>query len=527
MKRIAIILTVLLITTTIIAFFIPTNVSAGTESNPEITDAPGDANDDERPAEGSVDWLDILAVWFSDISDSTFRITMKIKSISSLEGGTDYATRWDFEGIRYYAWMDIDKELNVNFAYGDHAGGSYTKFGDTTGEWLGGTPAYIKINVPKNGVGSPGANNTLEKPDAITHRDNKYAATPGTIHGVDFTATGRNYTFPYIIDTDGDGIPNNEDPDDDNDGYSDLVEIAEGTDPLNANSKPADNDNDYIPDSTDPDDDNDGMPDNWENTYGLNPFVNDASEDPDNDNLTNLKEYQHNTDPTNPDTDGDGLTDGEEVVTYGTDPTKPDTDGDGYNDKVDYYPLDASKHAQEEITDGGVEKTGFSSVILIIAVAIIIVIGLVGAATIKRKHKKEKLLLKKPTVIDEIFLMYRDGRLIKHFTRRLKPDMDEDILAGMLTAVQDFVKDSFKGEEGILDEMKFGEMKVLIGRGKHIIIAAVILGEEAEPLRPQIANTIKHIEWKYQNILKKWDGNLENVRPLYKHMEDLIAGKYK
>ena len=158
MKRIAIILTALLITTTIIAFFIPTNASAGAENNPEIIDASGDANDDEQPAGGSVDHLDILAAWFSDISDSTFRITMKIKSISSLEDGTDYATLWDFEGIKYYAWMKIDSDGNVNFVYGYHDEGYYTKLGDTTGEWVSGAPAYIKINVSKNGVGSPEAN---------------------------------------------------------------------------------------------------------------------------------------------------------------------------------------------------------------------------------------------------------------------------------------------------------------------------------------------------------------------------------
>ena len=39
-------------------------------------------------------------------------------------------------------------------------------------------------------------------------------------------------------DTDGDGIGDNADTDDDNDGYSDPEEVAEGTDPLDANSAP-------------------------------------------------------------------------------------------------------------------------------------------------------------------------------------------------------------------------------------------------------------------------------------------------
>ena len=39
-------------------------------------------------------------------------------------------------------------------------------------------------------------------------------------------------------------------------------------------------------------------------------------------------------DPTKLDTDGDGLTDGQEVNTFGSSPSLADTDGDGANDKL-------------------------------------------------------------------------------------------------------------------------------------------------------------------------------------------------
>lgn len=49
--------------------------------------------------------------------------------------------------------------------------------------------------------------------------------------------------------------------------------------------------------------------------------------DPDHDGLTNLEEYQHNTDPNNPDSDGDGLADGDEVHVFGYSPTSKDSSG--------------------------------------------------------------------------------------------------------------------------------------------------------------------------------------------------------
>ncbi len=68
------------------------------------------------------------------------------------------------------------------------------------------------------------------------------------------------------------------------------------------------------------DTDGDGIPDAWEVAHGLNPNNPiDAFEDPDRDDLTNLQEFQHGTDPHKADTDGDGIPDGLEVA-EGTNP---------------------------------------------------------------------------------------------------------------------------------------------------------------------------------------------------------------
>ena len=57
-------------------------------------------------------------------------------------------------------------------------------------------------------------------------------------------------------------------------------------------------DNDGIPDATDPDDDNDGMTDVWEMENGLNSLnASDATLDADNDNHNNLAEFNAGSDP--------------------------------------------------------------------------------------------------------------------------------------------------------------------------------------------------------------------------------------
>ncbi|MDI6708583.1 MAG: CARDB domain-containing protein [Candidatus Thermoplasmatota archaeon] len=132
-------------------------------------------------------------------------------------------------------------------------------------------------------------------------------------------------------------------------------------------------------------------------------------------------------------------------------------------------------------------------------------------------------VIRKTAKIDEIFLLYEDGRLIKHFTRRLRPYRDEDILAGMLTAVSGFVKDVFKGEPGMLEEMKFGELKFIIGGGKYIIIAAVLVGKRGvELVKREITKVIAEIERKYEQVLVDWDGDLAKVIPVSKEVEKLL-----
>ena len=163
-------------------------------------------------------------------------------------------------------------------------------------------------------------------------------------------------------DSDGDGIGDNADTDDDNDNWSDTIELACGTSPTNSADKPIDSDNDGDPDCLDPDDDNDGYLD----TEDLFPFDNqewadndldgigdNADTDDDNDQYLDQDEIDCLTDPfdststpddfdkdlipdcIDPNDDNDSCPDTEDEF-----PLDPefcqDTDGDGIDDRFDF-----------------------------------------------------------------------------------------------------------------------------------------------------------------------------------------------
>ncbi len=167
-------------------------------------------------------------------------------------------------------------------------------------------------------------------------------------------------------------------------------------------------------------------------------------------------------------------------------------------------------------SEGG-EETPISSSLIF---SIVLVVGSISAgATFVVMNRR------KP-VIDEVFFLHRSGELIRHYTRRMKPDVDSDILSGMLVAVQDFVSDTFKFRKGELNQLKFGEYRIAIIRCKNAILAAVTAGPEPKKLESQLREVCKEIETKLGGKLEKWSGMPDELSDADDIVKKLIIDKY-
>ena len=134
------------------------------------------------------------------------------------------------------------------------------------------------------------------------------------------------------LDTDSDGIGNNKDTDDDNDGINDLNDKFPAT--------MDDADNDGLSAELDPDDDNDGYNDiidafpHDENEYldtDKDGIGNNEDTDDDNDGRADINDKFPLDSTAKDDFDNDGIDDIKDT----------DDDNDGYLDENDYYPYDS------------------------------------------------------------------------------------------------------------------------------------------------------------------------------------------
>ena len=109
--------------------------------------------------------------------------------------------------------------------------------------------------------------------------------------------------------------------------------------------------------------------------------------------------------------------------------------------------------------------------------------------------------------IEYIFLIHHDGRLIFQFAGGSMRPLSTSIVSGMLLVVQDFIRDAFKTEGGVLRKLEHGDLTVIIEAGSLTYLAVVVSGSVVpDDLRGVMKQVLKETEQEYGDALKVWDG---------------------
>lgn len=120
--------------------------------------------------------------------------------------------------------------------------------------------------------------------------------------------------------------------------------------------------------------------------------------------------------------------------------------------------------------------------------------------------------------VEQVFLIHAEsGLLLQHLSMPGGTDQDADQVSAMLTAIRDFVKDSFQvGATDHLDAFRVGDLSVIVEQGPYAVLAGVVRGAAPPDLRPGFTRALESVHLMLGPELKAYAGDsapFERARP--------------
>ena len=113
--------------------------------------------------------------------------------------------------------------------------------------------------------------------------------------------------------------------------------------------------------------------------------------------------------------------------------------------------------------------------------------------------------------VEQVFLIHAEtGLVLQHVEREPGIGQDPDQVSAMLTAIQDFVRDSFRvGVSESLGSLRVGELAVFIEPGPYASVAGVVRGTAPPAVRRMFEETVESIHRQLGAELRAFRGDAE------------------
>ncbi|HVQ62216.1 MAG TPA: hypothetical protein VMS53_09060, partial [Burkholderiales bacterium] len=127
--------------------------------------------------------------------------------------------------------------------------------------------------------------------------------------------------------------------------------------------------------------------------------------------------------------------------------------------------------------------------------------------------------------VEHVFLIHRhSGLLIAHAAAQDAASQDPQLVSSMLSAIQDFVRDSFAEQQG-LDSLRLGELRVWSEPGPFATLVAVIRGNPPEDLHTKLAGVLARMHRERPEALEKFDGDSSGLGDIEAALTDCVQLK--
>ncbi len=127
--------------------------------------------------------------------------------------------------------------------------------------------------------------------------------------------------------------------------------------------------------------------------------------------------------------------------------------------------------------------------------------------------------------VEHVFLVHRHtGLLIAHVAAENAVSQDPQLVSSMLSAIQDFVRDSFSGAEHQgLDTVQLGELRLWSEPGPFAALVAVIRGDPPEGLHDTMRDTLSRIHAERYHALESFDGDSAGLGDIDARLRELVV----
>lgn len=131
--------------------------------------------------------------------------------------------------------------------------------------------------------------------------------------------------------------------------------------------------------------------------------------------------------------------------------------------------------------------------------------------------------------VEQVFLIHKKtGLLLQHLVAAKVGTQDPVLISAMLTAIQDFVQDSFRVQkDDVLQSLQFGELTIWIEEGPQALLASLIRGKPPQELRLVFQDAIEKIHLKLSQEINDFEGETQPFEASKTYLEACLAVKYK
>ncbi|MCL4851258.1 MAG: hypothetical protein KJZ78_07715, partial [Bryobacteraceae bacterium] len=129
--------------------------------------------------------------------------------------------------------------------------------------------------------------------------------------------------------------------------------------------------------------------------------------------------------------------------------------------------------------------------------------------------------------VEQVFLIHRKtGLLLSQRAAGGAVHRDADLIAAMMTAIQDFVTDSFGKEEGEnLESFRVGECAVWIESSPNAVLAGVVRGVAPARLRRVFQGALERISSEQAREIEEFDGDTACFQESERHLDSCLLGR--